>query len=670
LPPWAVVGFGAGIAAWFALDFRVQWIAFLAISSGLAIAGFTIRGGRAERAIGWFAMAMALGCALVWTRSATVAGPRIERPTITTFDGKVEKIEPLVAKGDVRLTIAPSDSKLPPRVRVSAPAEDVPAGLSQDAQVRIRARLTGPPSMALPGTYDFARDAWFRQIGAVGRAFDPVELLGAGNDSGLDQLRNRLGRHIRERLPGPAGGIATALANGDQNAVDKDDADAMRRSGLTHLLSVSGLHIAAAIGAAMLLTLKLLALSERLALRFNLVLVAAAVGAVAGVAYTLLTGAQVPTVRSCIVALLVLAGIALGREALSMRLLAVAALAILLIKPESLAGASFQLSFAAVGSIIALHSTKWARSFFMKRDEGVPARIGRAVLAMLATGLAVEIALIPLALYHFHRSGLYGIGANLIAIPLTTFVIMPLEAGALLLDAAGLGAPLWYLTGLSIDLLLWLARTVGNASGAVATLGQMPGWTFALIIIGGLWLCLWTSRVRLAGIIPMAIGAAGAAAAPVPQLLITGDGTHLAVVAKDGTPRILRNRSGEFIRSVFAESSGFDGDPLVLEEAPFAACSHDSCVADVRSDGRSWRVLATRSSAWIEWRDLVKACAGADIVVSDRWLPRGCNPKWLKLDRHSLEQTGGVAIYLGANPRVVTVADRVGEHPWATTAPK
>jgi competence protein ComEC len=329
LPPWAVVGFGAGIAAWFALDFRVQWIAFVAISSGLAIAGFTIRGGRAERAIGWFAMAMALGCALVWTRSATVAGPRIERPTITTFDGKVEKIEPLVAKGDVRLTIAPSDSKLPPRVRVSAPAEDVPAGLSQDAQVRIRARLTGPPSMALPGTYDFARDAWFRQIGAVGRAFDPVELLGAGNDSGLDQLRNRLGRHIRERLPGPAGGIATALANGDQNAVDKDDADAMRRSGLTHLLSVSGLHIAAAIGAAMLLTLKLLALSERLALRFNLVLVAAAVGAVAGVAYTLLTGAQVPTVRSCIVALLVLAGIALGREALSMRLLAVAALAIL-----------------------------------------------------------------------------------------------------------------------------------------------------------------------------------------------------------------------------------------------------------------------------------------------------------------------------------------------------
>jgi competence protein ComEC len=652
------------------LDLQVQWVAFLALASGLAIAGFTVRGGRAERAIGWFALAMALGCTLVWVRSDLVAGPRIGRPTITTFEASVDKVEPLVAKGDIRLTVAPSDPKLPPRVRVSAPAEDVPPDIAEGAKVRIRARLTGPPSMALPGTYDFARDAWFRQIGAVGRAFDTVELLAPGRDSGLDQLRNRLGRHIRERLPGAAGGIATALANGDQNAVDEDDADAMRRSGLTHLLSVSGLHIAAAIGAAMLLTLKLLALSERLALRFNLVLVAAAVGAIAGVAYTLLTGAQVPTVRSCIVALLVLAGIALGREALSMRLLAVAALAILLIKPESLAGASFQLSFAAVASIIALHSTKWARGVFMKRDEGPVARIGRALLAMLATGRVVEVALIPLALYHFHRAGLYGIGANLLAIPLTTFVIMPLEAGALLLDSIGLGAPLWYLTGLSIDLLLWLAHTVGSASGAVATLAQMPGWAFGLIVGGGLWLCLWTSHARLAGLIPIAVGALGAAAAPVPQLLVTGDGTHLAVVAPDGTPRILRNRSGDFIRSVFAESSGFDGDPPVLEEAPFAACSHDSCVADVRNDGRSWRVLATRSSAWIEWRDLVKACAGADIVVSDRWLPRGCNPRWLRLDRHSLERTGGIAIYLGAEPRVITVADRVGEHPWATTASK
>ena len=155
-----------------------------------------------------------------------------------------------------------------------------------------------------------------------------------------------------------------------------------------------------------------------------------------------------------------------------------------------------------------------------------------------------------------------------------------------------------------------------------------------------------------------------------PQLLVAGDGTQLVVVADDGTPRILRNRSGDFIRRVFAESSGFDGDPEILEEAPFYTCSHDACIASVLSDGRSWRVLATRLSGWLEWRDLVRACADADIVDSERWLPRGCSPWWLRLDRDPLQQIGGLAIYLGARPQVVTLADLVGQHPWATARSK
>ncbi|MFP5329513.1 MAG: ComEC/Rec2 family competence protein [Alphaproteobacteria bacterium] len=668
LPPWFVVGFAAGIAAWFTIDTPTGWLAFLALASGVSIAGFAMRGGRAERAVGWFALALALGCALIWARSAWVAAPRLERPVISTFEARVERVEPLIAKGDVRLTLAPLDPALPPRVRVSLPVEDSRDGLSSGARVRLRARLAPPPPMALPGSYDFARDAWFKRIGAVGRALGPAELLEPGNNSGLERVRDRLGRHIRERLPDSSGGIATALATGDQNAVSEEDAEAMRRSGLTHLLSVSGLHIAALVGFTMLLTMKLLALSERLALRLNLVLVAAFAGALAGIGYTLLTGAQVPTVRSCIIALLVLAGIALGRDAISLRLLGVAALAILLVRPESIAGASFQLSFAAVTAIIALHSTAWARRTFMRRDEGVVMRSGRALLAMLATGLAVEIALIPFALYHFHKAGLYGILANLVAIPLTTFVIMPLEAAALLLDSLGLGAPLWALTGVAIDALLWIAHTVGSARGAVAMLAAMPGWAFALIIAGGLWLCLWNGRVRIAGAIPFAVGAAAAAAAPIPDLLVTGDGKHLAVVGDEGVPLILRGRSGEFVRELFAENSGFDGDPGLLESAPFASCSRDSCLATIDRGGRRWRLLSTRSSALIAWPDLVAACAQSDIAVSDRRLPRGCAPRWLRLDRETLSRTGGVALYLGPSPRIHTVADRVGLHPWASAA--
>ncbi|MEA3067669.1 MAG: competence protein ComEC, partial [Sphingomonadales bacterium] len=409
--------------------------------------------------------------------------------------GSVESVDHLAARETVRLLVKPNDPALPPRVRVSIDEDKFPSGIAPGSVVNLRARLAPPPPMALPGTYDFARDAWFKGIGAVGKTLGPVAVLKPATPKGLDGVRERLRRHIAARLPESSAGIAIALVTGDQNAVDQDDADAMRRSGLTHLLSVSGLHIAAVVAFAMFLTLKLLALSERIALRLNLVLVAAAVAAAAGIGYTLLTGAQVPTVRSCVAALLVLAGIALGRDAISIRLIATGALIVLIFRPEALAGPSFQMSFGAVTAIVALHSTGWARRLLQRREEGFAMRIVRALFGIVATGLAVELALIPMALFHFHRSGLYGVGANIIAIPLTTFVIMPLEAAALLFDAVGLGRPLWFLCGASIDGLLGLAHAVSSTKGAVALLPSMPAWAFGLMMAGFLWLCLWTTRL-------------------------------------------------------------------------------------------------------------------------------------------------------------------------------
>lgn len=578
---------------------------------------------------------------------------------------KVERVEPLPARGDLRLTLSPAGTDLPNRVRVTIKADAAPAGVGEGAMIRLRARLAPPPPMALPGTHDFARDAWFKGLGAVGRSLGTVEVLHPAASSGLDSFRHRLGGHVRESPPGSAGGIATALATGDQGAVSEKDADAMRRSGLAHLLSVSGLHITAVVGAAMLLALKLLALSERFALRFNLVLVAAGAGALTGIGYTLLTGAQVPTVRSCIAALLVLGGLALGRDALSLRLVAVGALAVLLFRPEALAGPSFQFSFAAVTAIIALHSSAWGRRVLGRRDEGPIARSARSLTGMILTGLAVEVALIPFALFHFHKTGLLGVAANLIGIPLTTFVIMPPEAGALLLDLAGLGAPLWWAAGQALDGLLWIAHGVAGVRSAVATLPSMPGWAFGMMIMGALWLCLWTTRLRLLGALPFAIGALAAALAPKPDLLVTGDGRHLAVLSTDGTPMILRDRTGDFMRDLVSEASGFDDEPGLLAAAPFSSCSRDACIVAVQRGDREYRVLATRTATRIDWQSLVNACAAVDIAVSDRWLPRGCKPRWLKLDRKALEETGGIAIYLREKPRIETVAERLGSHPWA-----
>jgi len=194
----------------------------------------------------------------------------------------------------------------------------------------------------------------------------------------------------------------------------------------------------------------------------------------------------------------------------------------------------------------------------------------------------------------------------------------------------------------------------------------MPGWVFGLMVFGGLWLCLWmTARVRLLRVVPFTIGAFAAALSPSPDLLIAGDGRHLAIVDPEGVPMMLRDRSGEFTRDLMTEASGFDEEPGLLEEAAFSTCSRDACLASVQRDGREYRLLATRSATRIDWKSLVQACEDADIVVSDRRLPRGCTPRWLKLDRNALARTGGLTIHLGDRPKVETVAERLGQHPWA-----
>jgi competence protein ComEC len=412
----------------------------------------------------------------------------------------------------------------------------------------------------------------------------------------------------------------------------------------------------------MLLTLKLLALSPTLALRLPLVLIAAGAGALAGIAYTLLTGAEVPTIRACVAALLVLLALALGRDALTLRLVAVGALIVLVFWPESLAGASFQLSFAAITAIVALHEHPRIKALLARREEGTIQKVGRGLLALVLTGLAVEVALMPIALYHFHKAGFYGALANVIAIPLTTFVVMPLEALALLFDVVGLGAPLWWLTGLALNFLLGLAHAVADAPGAVANLPTMPRGAFGLMVAGGLWLALWRTRWRRLGLVPVVAGAVWALATPAPDLIVTGDGKHLALRTSTGKLAILRSRAGDYVRDMLTETAGEKGELAALEDV--VPCSLDLCQAEIAKDGRIWRILATRSAHHVPWREMARACAQADIVISDRRLPKGCTPRWLKADRAFLARTGGLSISLGAAPQVSSVADVLGCHPW------
>jgi competence protein ComEC len=612
---WLPVMLGGGIALWFALPDPAAWCVTLLVlvASGLACLALG-RGGRFARAIAIAVFAAALGLALIWARSEMVAQPMLGGPTIASFSAKVEAIEPLVARKLVRLTLLPvgkgveTDGRavaLPYRVRVNLAEADAPKSLGAGAVVRLRARLMPPPLPAVPGAYDFARVAWFGGIGATGRGFAPVVVqTPSGSGAGI---RVALSRHIVSRLEGSAGGIAAALATGDVGAISEEDSEAMRRAGLAHLLSVSGLHITAAVAATMLIVLRLLALSPWLALHARLPLIAALAGAAAAIGYTLLTGSQVPTIRSCVAALLVLAALAMGREAITLRLVAAGAACVMLVLPESAAGPSFQLSFAAITAIMALHEHPTVRAFFGPHEEGRGRRLARGVASLLLTGLLVEFALMPIAVYHFHKAGLYGAFANIVAIPLTTFVVMPLEALALLLDMAGLGAPVWWLVQLALDALLWLAHLVAGAPGSVRSLPAMPAGAFALMVIGGIWIALWRTRWRRLGVVPLVVGAVWALTTPAPDVLVTGDGRHVAVRTAAGLA-LLRDRAGDYTRDMLAENGGVDGKPLLLADQPDARCSRDLCMTDVVARGRTWRILATRSAYMVPIAELISAC--------------------------------------------------------------
>ncbi len=659
---WLPVALGGGITAWLLLPDARSWTAaLLACLAGTLAAVAGGGGGRLPRALAAGGIAAAAGIALIWVQAERASAPVLARPVVAQFAAVVEQVEPLTARQLVRLTLHPEEgTRLPRRVRVNLAQADVPAGLAAGARLRLRARLMPPPAAAVPGAYDFARVAWFGGIGATGRGFAPVTVLARG--PGEAGLRAALTAHITARLEGSRGGIAAALATGDEGAITQDDADAMRRAGLAHLLSVSGLHITVAVAATMWVVIRLLALWPWLAIRVRLPLVAAAAGAAAAIGYTLLTGSQVPTIRSCVAALLVLGALVMGREAVTLRLVAAGAAVVLLLWPEALMGASFQLSFAAIASIVALHEHPWVIAHLEPRDEPAVPRLARSLASLLLTGLVVEAALMPIAVYHFHKAGIYGAAANIVAIPLTTFVVMPLEALALAADALGLGAPFWWMTDVAIRLLLWLAHAVAQAPGSAVAIPSMPGGAFALMVAGGLWLALWRTRWRRIGLVPLAIGALWAARTPPPDLLVTGDGRHMAVRTGGGVA-LLRDRAGDYTRAMLAENGGADGEPMLLGDQPAARCSRDLCIADLDAGGRRWRVLATRSAYPLPWPALVAACAAADIAISERRLPRGCTPRWLKLDAPMLRRTGGVAVTL-ATRQVRTVRHPGDTHPW------
>jgi len=674
--PWLAVGFGLGIACWAVLPGPWQWAGFLALCGAAAMAGLLIDEegdlGHLRAALIGMALMLAAGCTVIWTKSALVGEPGIARPEVVMVQGRVLDRQVEGARDRVRLLIRArvEGHPEPLQIRLNLPDANDQSGLVEGAEVQLRARLMPPAPPMLPGAYDFARAAWFQGLAATGSVIGPVTLVAPAREGwSLRRWQQRLADHVRAQLSGSPGTIAAAFASGDRGAIAQEDEEAMRDAGLTHLLSISGLHVSAVIAGAYFLTIRLLALIPFIALRVRLPLLAAGVGAGVGVFYTVLTGAEVPTVRSVAGSLLVLTALALGRDPLSLRLLATAAIIVMLLWPEAVLGPSFQMSFASVIAIVAFSTSAPAKAFLSHSHEGRLTRLGRHLAMLLMTGLVIELALMPISLFHFHRAGIYGAVANVIAIPLTTVLTMPLIALALALDLVGLGAPAWWAVGKSLELLLWLAHLVAGQPGAVTMMPGMGGMTYALFVAGLLWLAMWSGRARLWGFAPIALGVGALLLTRTPDVLISGDGHHVGITGEGPDLLVLRAvREESYTRTALLENAGMTGDAAVLEDWKGARCNPDFCAVSLERGGRRFDLLMARGKDLVPIPVLAMACARADIVVADRRLPGACKPRLLKADRALLRQTGGLAIDL-VSGRVRTVAETQGEHGWFRRPP-
>jgi len=669
-PLWTPVGVGVGAAAYFALPVEPPpWVAAAALGGAAALLAVGRRAPSVLVAAAAVA-AVALGLGAAQLRAALVAAPTLGREIgPVTVSGRVVEVQPLPDGRRLlldRLRVGGLASP-PRRVRIRlAKTEPV---LRPGDWVELRAGLVPPSAPAAPGAFDFQRHAYFQGIGAVGFAYGAARAIappaGEATDRwrwslGLAALRQAIADRVRAVLAGAVGAIAVALTIGDQGAIPKDVLQAMRDSGLAHLLSISGLHIGLVAGILFFGLRSALALVPPLALARPIKKWAAAAALFGTFFYLLLSGAPVPTQRAFLMTGLVLVAVMLDRSAISMRLVAWAALVVLLLRPEALVGPSFQMSFAAVVALIAAYEATRAMRLARRAEAGAVRRVAQYVGDIAATSLIAAAATAPYVIFHFNRTADYGVAANMLAVPLTGFWIMPWAVVALLLMPFGLEAAALAPMGWGIEGVIAIARAVAAWPGAVQLVPAMPVAGLAFVTLGGLWLCLWQRPWRLLGLAGIVAGFATIALTRPPDVLVSEDGRLLAVGDPAGALLLSSRRVARFDAEIWLRQVG-QAEPQTWPREGYGAggrlaCDSLGCI--YRVDGHV--VALARGPA-----ALAEDCRIADIVVSTEPVRRACPSASLVIDRFDLWRDGGHALWIDTDGvRVRSVRQTRGARPW------
>jgi competence protein ComEC len=673
LMPWLAIAFGLGIIIYFAADREPEPWAAAALFVAAVVGAILAR----SRPIA-FPLALAVAAASAGFLTATVKRSLIAHPVLQTAIWNVdvagfietreerERSDRIVVRVH-RMTGARLEQPLE-RIRVSVRKGTAPPVASY---VEFKARLSPPLEPLRPGGYDFARNLYFQSIGASGfvlgriRALDPPLLPGLRLRAAqtIDSMRDTLDRRIRSVLSGDRGAIASALITGKRDAISTSVNDAMFISGLGHVLSISGYHMAVVAGVIFFVLRALFALMPAAAGHFPVKKWAAVAALAAAAFYLVLSGAEVATQRSFIMIAIVLVGVMVDRLAITLRTLTAAAIVVLLFTPEAIVHPSFQMSFAATVAMVAGYERglSWMSA---ARDTPLGVRIalwgGRTLVGLVVVSLLAGLATTLFAAYHFHRLAPYGVIANLIAMPVVSFWTMPWAIIGVVLMPFGFDGIAWSAMGLGIDWMIAISTWVASLPGAV---GRMAAFGVGPLLLGSaglVVLCLLRSPLRLAGVAMLVVASLWAIRTPQPDVLIAADGLTFAVRGADGRLAIARGGSDTFAARQWLAA---DGDARAHMDASLGEgirCDRAGCIGRL-ADG-TLIALARSIEAFEE------DCRRAAVVASPRDAPEHCAA--LVIDRKVLHRTGTIALRRTADGFAMSAVRPQGyDRPWAQARP-
>lgn len=656
---WVPVLWAVGAGAYFAMSFEPPMAVAAFAAAMTAILAIAVASARKPCVV--------LILVLVGFCAAQVKTHWLQQPLIAaqttplTLFATVQKIDRFV-EGGVRLHLAElgqpgSVDLLPKKIRLTIRTQ-TPEDLTIGARISVRAVLLPLPRPAIAGGYEFGRKLYLDGYGATGFAVSPVTLYSVNTAvSPLVGARSSIEKAIENALDGSAAGLAKALLLGEKTEIPQDVRDAYRQAGLAHLLAISGLHMALVAGFVFFLVRRGLALSSRVALVLPLKSYAAGLTILALLGYLALVGAPISAQRATIMAVCVMIAIMVGRSAISLRTAAFAAIALLALWPENIVDIGFQMSFAAVIALISgYEATAKVRNALRERLSGFGGTAVIYVAGVFLSTILAEIAIFPLSLYHFNEITVYGLAGNAFAVPITGFWIMPMGIIGVLLTPLGLSHLPFTAMGWGLDIVTALTQDIASAPGAYVPMQSPTAVSILVFFAGGLWLCLWKTKLRLGGLPLMLIAPVFAFSQSQPTLLLSSSGTSLVIETEQGDYVRLKGRSNSFASTVWARQLGVDDFLKTAKEYQRCDALGCSIALSSREDGslHAASIAAIQPGRMPDYTleyvkhpaGLREACrAGAAVIIAFE-AQGACRDSAATIGIEELRETGPFSVYL------------------------